>query len=110
MNMKEQGSGYRFVNGSSNDWAEESGLNLRSERELRSILRSLFLEKVMSYRKLGRPIEILLVDDNPGDVDLAREALSEGKIVNNLSVAQDGVEALAFLRREAQFAGTPAPQ
>ena len=63
----------------------------------------------MTYRKLGRPIEILLVDDNPGDVDLAREALSDGKIVNNLSVAQDGIEALAFLRKESPFANAPHP-
>jgi len=50
-----------------------------------------------------------LVDDNPGDVDLAREALSDGKIVNNLSVTQDGIEALAFLRKEAPFANAPHP-
>jgi len=50
-----------------------------------------------------------LVDDNPGDVDLAREALSDGKIVNNLSVAQDGIEALAFLRKESPFANAPHP-
>jgi two-component system, chemotaxis family, response regulator Rcp1 len=48
----------------------------------------------------SRPIEILLVEDNPGDVRLTIEALKEGKVRNNLSVARDGVEALAFLRRE----------
>jgi chemotaxis family two-component system response regulator Rcp1 len=46
------------------------------------------------------PIEILLVEDNPGDVRLTQEALREGKVKNNLHVARDGVEALAFLRRE----------
>ena len=45
-----------------------------------------------------RPIDILMVDDNPGDVRLAREALYEGKIRNNLQVAGDGIEALALLR------------
>jgi two-component system, chemotaxis family, response regulator Rcp1 len=45
-----------------------------------------------------RPIEILLVEDNPGDVRLTREALREAKVANNLHVAEDGVEALEFLR------------
>lgn len=49
-----------------------------------------------------KPIEILLVEDNPGDVRLTREALKEGKVLNNLHVAMDGVEALAFLQREGQ--------
>ena len=51
------------------------------------------------------PIEILLVEDNPADVRLTLEALREGKVHNNLSVARDGDEALAFLRR----AGEPRP-
>jgi chemotaxis family two-component system response regulator Rcp1 len=54
-------------------------------------------------------IEVLLVEDNPGDVRLTREALKEGKVRNNLSVVQDGVEALAFLRREGQYAAAPRP-
>lgn len=57
----------------------------------------------------GRPIEILLVEDNPGDVRLTMEGLNEGKVRNNLHVARDGVEALAFLRREGQFAGAVRP-
>lgn len=55
------------------------------------------------------PINILLVEDNPGDVRLTVEALREGKVHNQLSVARDGVEALAFLRREGQFAEAPRP-
>ncbi len=47
----------------------------------------------------GRAVEILLVEDNPGDVRLTREALKEGKVLNNLTVAGDGAEALAILRR-----------
>jgi CheY-like chemotaxis protein len=47
----------------------------------------------------GRPIEILLVEDNPGDVRLTIEALRDSKVRNNLQVARDGVEALDFLRR-----------
>src|SRR3954465_12067614 len=57
----------------------------------------------------GRPVEILLVEDNPGDVRLTREALREGKIRNNLSVVSDGVEALAFLRREGRYADAAHP-
>lgn len=57
----------------------------------------------------GRPVEILLVEDSPGDVRLTREALLEGGIRNNLSVASDGVEALAFLRREGNNANAPRP-
>lgn len=46
------------------------------------------------------PIEILLVEDNPGDVRLTREALRQGKVRNNLHVVTDGMAAMAFLRRE----------
>ncbi len=56
-----------------------------------------------------RPVEILLVEDNPGDVRLTREALKEGKVRNNLNVVGDGVEALAYLRREGKYAGTVRP-
>lgn len=55
------------------------------------------------------PVEVLLVEDNPGDVRLTREALKEGKVRNHLSVAPDGVEALAFLRREGRYADAPRP-
>jgi CheY-like chemotaxis protein len=57
----------------------------------------------------GRPVEILLVEDNPGDVRLTIEALRESKVRNSLSVAKDGVEALAFLRREGTFASAVRP-
>jgi two-component system, chemotaxis family, response regulator Rcp1 len=55
------------------------------------------------------PVEILLVEDNPGDVRLTREALREGKVHNNLSVVDDGVKALAFLRRQGEYASAPRP-
>lgn len=58
---------------------------------------------------LIRPIEILLVEDNPGDVRLTVEAFRAGKIRNNLNVVRDGVEALAFLRREAPYEDAPRP-
>ena len=63
----------------------------------------------MSARGTARPIEVLLVEDNPGDVRLTREALKDGKVSNNLSVMQDGVEALRFLRREGPYADAPRP-
>ncbi|MGH7766892.1 MAG: response regulator, partial [Candidatus Binatia bacterium] len=53
--------------------------------------------------------KILLVEDNPGDVRLTREALKEGKILNDLCVVGDGVEALAFLRREDGYAEAERP-
>ena len=57
----------------------------------------------------ARPVEILLVEDNPGDMRLTKEALKEGKVYNNLHWANDGVEALAFLRREGKYSAAPAP-
>jgi len=57
----------------------------------------------------GRLIEILLVEDNAGDVRLTMEALKDAKVQNKLSVARDGIEALAFLRREGAFADMPRP-
>jgi CheY-like chemotaxis protein len=54
-------------------------------------------------------VEILLVEDNPGDVRLTREALREGKVYNNLHWAKDGVEALEFLRQEGAHKDAPRP-
>ena len=57
----------------------------------------------------GRPIEILLVEDEPGDVELTQLALTQAKLQNRLSVVTDGADALAFLRGEAPFEVTPRP-
>jgi len=57
----------------------------------------------------ARAVEVMLVEDNPGDVRLTREALREGKIRNRLHVARDGVEALAFLRRAGTHHAAPRP-
>lgn len=57
----------------------------------------------------GRPIEILLVEDNPGDVRLTQEALKEGKVRNRMQVVGDGVEAMAYLRREGRYADAARP-
>ena len=56
-----------------------------------------------------RPIEILMVEDNPGDVRLAMEALKEGKVRNHMHTVGDGEEALVFLRRQGQYAQVPRP-
>jgi CheY-like chemotaxis protein len=55
------------------------------------------------------PIDILLVEDNPGDERLTREALTEGKVYSNLHWVKDGVEALDFLRRKGKYAASPRP-
>jgi len=57
----------------------------------------------------GRPIEILLAEDSATDVMLAEEALEEAKMRNNLHVVKDGVETMAFLRKEGKYADAPRP-
>ena len=63
----------------------------------------------MYSRTDAKPIEILLIEDNPGDVRLTKEILMEGKVRNHLQVVGDGVEAMAFLRRENNYAEAPRP-
>jgi CheY-like chemotaxis protein len=63
----------------------------------------------MNPTQLTRPIEILLVEDNPGDVELTREAIENSKLLNKMRVVEDGEAALAFLRREGSYAGAPRP-
>ena len=63
----------------------------------------------MSNHQLVKPINILLVEDNPGDADLAREALENSKMNNNLQVVDDGEKAMAFLRREGAYTDVPRP-
>jgi CheY-like chemotaxis protein len=57
----------------------------------------------------GRLIEILLVEDNPGDVRLTQEVLREGTLFNRLSVVEDGVQAIEFLHRQGKFDHAPRP-
>ena len=63
----------------------------------------------MKFSKKIRPVEILLVEDNPGDVRLTKEAMKEGKIINNLNVVEDGAEALAYLRKNGKFKDANRP-
>jgi CheY-like chemotaxis protein len=57
----------------------------------------------------AKPIEILLVEDNPGDVRLTRESLHDARVHNNMMVTGDGVEAMACLRREGLYANAARP-
>jgi len=63
----------------------------------------------MNIVELGRPIEILLVEDNPGDVRLTKEALREAKVCNRIHTVYDGMEALAFLNRDSGYIDVPSP-
>jgi CheY-like chemotaxis protein len=63
----------------------------------------------MNAAPCSSSIEVLLVEDNPGDVRLTREALKDDRVCSSLSVVRDGVEAMAFLRREGPYAGAPRP-
>jgi CheY-like chemotaxis protein len=57
----------------------------------------------------NKPIEILLIEDNPGDVRLTLEALKDARVLNHLNVAADGVEALEFLRHTGRYGESPRP-
>lgn len=59
--------------------------------------------------QVGRPVEFLLVEDNPGDVRLTREALKDSKVRNNLNVLGDGISALAYLRNESPYENALRP-
>ncbi len=63
----------------------------------------------MSSHMSGQPIEILLVEDNPGDVRLTQEALIDAKVRNNMVVVKDGVEAMDFLCRKGEYANAKRP-
>jgi CheY-like chemotaxis protein len=57
----------------------------------------------MNPERVGKPVQILMVEDNPDDIELTIEALKDGKVGNILEVVRDGVEAMAFLKREGRF-------
>jgi len=58
---------------------------------------------------VSSPIEILLVEDNPGDVRLTQEVLKEGKVHNKLSIVENGVQAISFLKKENEYKDSPTP-
>jgi CheY-like chemotaxis protein len=63
----------------------------------------------MNGQKTGRTVEVLLVEDNPGDVRLMTEALKDGKLPTNVSVVKDGEEAVGFLRRHGGYSDAVRP-
>jgi CheY-like chemotaxis protein len=60
-------------------------------------------------KEQGNPIEILLVEDSPSDTELTLEALKDFKVLNHVSVVEDGVQAMQFLRRQDPYAQAPRP-
>lgn len=60
-------------------------------------------------RDIGKPVDILLIEDNPGDVRMTQEVLKESNILNKMYAVGDGVEAMAFLRQEGKYADAPRP-
>jgi len=64
---------------------------------------------MMSEDDTGRSVDILLVEDNPGDVRLTKEAFKNGKIANTIHVVEDGVDALDFLFQRNDYADAPRP-
>ena len=63
----------------------------------------------MTHDQIVHAVDVLLIEDNPGDVRLTREALKEARIAVNLHVANDGLEAMKMLRQEAPYTGQPLP-
>lgn len=63
----------------------------------------------MVTQEYGKPIDILLVEDNPGDTRLAVEALKESKVRNALHVVEDGIEAMDFLYKRGKYSSSPRP-
>jgi len=64
----------------------------------------------MGDETIAKPVNILLVEDNPGDVRLTLEAFKEGRFLNELQVVEDGVEAMAYLKREGKYADASRPE
>src|SRR5206468_127241 len=102
-------SAWRSARRSSSGTAGASGWSRRRARAPPSASPSPGKERTMSPHPLGRPVEILLVEDNPGDVRLTVEALKEGKVHNHMSIVMDGEEAVAFLRRQGKYADAVRP-
>jgi chemotaxis family two-component system response regulator Rcp1 len=63
----------------------------------------------MSSANRGEPIEILLVEDSPDDAEMTMDALRDGRLRNRITHVEDGIEAMAFLRRNGKFASSPRP-
>jgi CheY-like chemotaxis protein len=102
---KTTASAWPSASGLWNATAAKSGLN---PNRTAAPLFSLQFQPI-NQNKVMKPIVFLLAEDNPGDVELAREALLNGKVKNTLNVVSDGVFAMEFLRRQGQYASAPRP-
>ncbi len=67
------------------------------------------MKRFIAQKVETRPVDILLVEDNPGDVRLTKEALKDAKVLNEIYVARDGVEAMQFVHNEGSFVNAPMP-
>src|SRR5271157_2955132 len=65
--------------------------------------------KVLELKILDKPLELLLVEDNKGDIGLITEFFIDAKVITNLHIAEDGEEAIHFLCHEGKFLGSPRP-
>lgn len=63
----------------------------------------------MNTVNMGHPVEILIVEDNPGDVRLMQEAMRDSKVLNKIHVVEDGVAAMSYLHRDGEYADAPCP-
>src|SRR5260370_15645643 len=104
--IRARASGWPYAEKSWNATGERFGWNHSPDRDRHFCLR---FAGGGDGEMNSRTIEILLVEDNPGDARLTLEAFKEGKVVINLTVVGDGVEALAYLRRQGQYANSVQP-
>src|SRR2546421_1460051 len=75
----------------------------------RDVYKPQLWDTAMTNAARGEPIEILLVEDSPDDADLTIDALRDGRVRNRITHLEDGVEAMAFLRRQGGYADAPRP-
>src|SRR5204862_7566624 len=75
----------------------------------RDVLKADFRSAAVPHDARGEPIEILLIEDSPDDANLTVDVLREGRIHNRVTVIEDGVEAMSYLRREGRHSSAPRP-
>jgi hypothetical protein len=108
---QEPASGFPSARRSWSATAVGSGWNRNRGKDRRSVSASPQGRRIPvdKYETRGKPIEILLVEDNPGDVRLTREALKDANVLNTLHVARDGEEAMDFICHGGKHADAPRP-
>src|SRR5437764_6074408 len=83
--------------------------SIRETGASRDVYKPHLWDTAMTNAARGEPIEILLVEDSPDDADLTVDALRDGRVRNRVTVVEDGVEAMAYLRREGPYGSAPRP-